>query len=398
MRRKAEQSTGKAARRRRYRKQGMALLAVVGMILGMTACGSSGSGNAASGQSGETGQNAAEKSGELPVLKVGLVTTGEVRPALVVAASELGYYEEEGVKVDFVTMEDVNSGLAALGQGKLNVVPYAVAPQLNQIAQGNNLVIFAGTASEGSSMVKGRGNEEIDFRDYNNWVGKKINFSTGDTTYTLLRKLLSDNGVDPDSVDWQEFTDETQVLEALKKGQLDAGFMTEEFLMIGEKSGLQEAFQLAEVLGSYVCCRQTADQDYYEANRDTYKNYIRAQIRALNDYVNDTPKVVQAVADYIEQDYSYVERYIATPNDVDTGSFVRFKNPVSPDPLYNKVKELWDSEIDAGNIVPAEGVSLKDHVDVSLVEEAANELIAKYPDNETYPAFLESVEKNNSDY
>lgn len=384
-----------------------ALILAAGIAASLAACGSGSTGSSQASAAGAVQtseaadgqtQDTKAEDGDLPVLKVGLVTTGAVRPALVVAANELGYYEEEGVKVEFVTIESTNSGLTALGQGKLNVVPYAVVPQLNQIAQGNNLVIFGGTASEGSSMVKGKGNEDVDFRDYNNWAGKKINYSSGNTTYTLLRQLLRTNGVDPDSVDWQEFTEESQVLEALKKGSLDAGFMTEEFTIVGEKAGLQEAFQLAEILGNYVCCRQTADREYYEANQDTYKKFLKAQIRTLNDYKNDTPKVIQAVADYIEQDYSYVERYIATPNDIDTGSFVKYKNPVSPDPLYNKVEELWDSEVAEGVITPKDGVELKDHVDVSLYEQAVKELIDEYPDDETYPAILESFEENNSSY
>lgn len=368
-------------------KRILAVLGTIALIGATTAC---------SGSKAEVA--GVKKTDSVEKVRIGLVTTGAVRPALVVAANELGYYAEEGLDVEFIPLDDSAQGIAALGTGKLEIWPYAVTPSLSQIAQGNDLVIFAGTATEGSSMVKGKGNEDVDFRDYQNWVGKDIAYSPTSTTHPLILKLLKDNGVNPDDINWVDISNEEQVLEALKKGSVDAGFLTEERLIVGQKSGLVEAFQLAEVLGNYVCCRQTANGTYFKEHRDTFKKIIRAQIRALRDYRDDTPKVVKAVSDYIDQDYEYVEHYIATPNPVATGAFAQYKNPVSPDPLYNKVEELYNAQIEAGFFTPAEGVDLKDHFDISLFEEAAKELIEEYPDDKAYQEILDLFYKNNSNY
>ncbi len=381
-------------------KKVISVLGIITMIAGITACGSN---TQASVQEdccdGKVEAVAGAKKDEtVDKLRIGLVTSGAVRPALVIAANELGYYADEGLEVEFIPLDDSTQGIAALGTGKLDVWPYAVTPSLSQIAQGNDLVIFAGTATEGSSMVKGKGNEDVDFRDYKNWVGKKISFQSSNTTYPLILNLLKENGVNPDDVDWVEIQGEEQVLEALKKGTVDAGFLTEERLIVGQKAGLVEAFQLAEVLGNFVCCRQTANQTYFNEHRDVFKKLIRAQIRALRDYRDDTPKVVEAVAKYIDQEYSYVEHYIATPNPVATGAFAQYKNPVSPDPLFNKVEELYNAQIDAGFITPAEGVNLKDHFDISLFEEAAKELVEEYPDDSAYSDILELFYTNNTNY
>lgn len=364
-------------------RRAIAVLGAITLMVGVAACGS---------QQEKKTTDAAVK------VKIGLVTSGAVRPALVVAANELGYYADEGLDVEFLPLDDSAAGIAALGTGKLDIWPYAVNPTLSQIAQGNDLVIFAGTATEGSSMVKGKGNEDVDFRDYNNWVGKKIAFNSTSTTYPLIIKLLEDNGIDPESIEWVEIANEENVLESLKKGQIDAGFLTEERKIVGEKAGLVEAFQLAEVLGNYVCCRQTANQTYFNEHRDVFKKVVKAQIRALRDYKYDTPKVIEAVANYIEQDYSYVENYIGTPNEVATGSYAAYKNPVSPDPLFNKVEELYNAQVEQGLITPVEGVNLRDHIDVPLFEEAAKELIEEYPDEPAYQEILDLYYETNTNY
>jgi NitT/TauT family transport system substrate-binding protein len=335
---------------------------------------------------------------ELPKVRIGIITAGAVRPALVIAAKELGYYEEEGVDVELVTIDSVPSALTAIASDKLDILPYAIVPSLSAIAQGGDYVIIGGTATEGSSLVKGKGNEDVDFRDFNNWVGKKIGYARTDTTITLLRNYIESTGFDTSQAEWVEIDDQNARLEALKKGTVDAAFLTQESLWVGEQAGLVEGFQLAEFLPNYICCRQTANLTRVNDNRDAYVKVLKAQIRAEYDYKNNTSKVIQAVADYIEQDYEYVEKYIATPNSIDTGGLVQYKNLVSPDPLYNKIAELYQVSLDTGVFEQVDGVNIKEHVDISLFKDAIDQLLKEYPDDETYKKILELYERDNSDY
>lgn len=335
---------------------------------------------------------------QLPKIRIGVITTGAVRPALVIAAKELGYYEEEGVDVELVAIDSVSSALTAIAADKLDILPYAIVPSLSAIAQGGNYTIIGGTASEGSSLVKGKGNEDVDFRNFDNWEGKKIGYNKTDTTITLLRGYIESTGFDTSKAEWVELDDENARREALKKGTIDAGFLTQEGLWVGEQAGLVEAFQIAEFLPNYICCRQTADTDRVNADRDTYVKVLKAQIRAQNDYKNDTEKVVKAVAGYIEQDDEYVRKYIATPNTINTGGLVQYKNPVSPDPLFNKIEQLYQVSLDSGVFEEKNGVNLKEHVDINLFKEAINELISENPNDATYAKILELYERDNSDY
>ncbi|MPM93682.1 hypothetical protein SDC9_140824 [bioreactor metagenome] len=105
------------------------------------------------------------------------------------------------------------------------------------------------------------------------------------------------------------------------------------------------------------------------------------------------------MAKYIEQDPEYVRQYIGTDNGIgDTGGLVQYKNLVSPDPLFNKVKALYDVSIRSGVFEEKTGVELKQHVDISVFEEAVSRLIAEYPDDATYRRILELYQKDNTDY
>jgi NitT/TauT family transport system substrate-binding protein len=335
---------------------------------------------------------------QLPKIRIGIITTGAVRPALVVAAKELGYYEEEGVDVELVAIDSVTSALTAIAADKLDILPYAIVPSLSAIAQGGNYTIIGGTASEGSTMVKGKGNEDVDFRNFNNWEGKKVGYKKTDTTIMLLQDYMESTGFDINKAEWIEIDDENATREALKKGTIDIASLTQEGFWVGEEAGLVEAFPIAEFLPNYICCRQTADTDRVKENRDAYVKVLKAQLRAQNDYKNNTDKVVKAVAKYIEQDDEYVRKYIATPSTLDNGGLVQFKNPVSPDPLFNKIEELYQVSKEAGVFEEKAGVNIKDHVDITLFKDAIDELISENPNDATYAKILELYERDNSNY
>jgi NitT/TauT family transport system substrate-binding protein len=343
-------------------------------------------------------QNSGASAKKLPKIRIGIITAGAVRPALEIAAYELGYYKQEGVNVQFVNIDSLQSALAAIATNKLDVLPYAIVPSLAAIGQGADDVIIGGTASEGSSLCKGKNDLNVDFRNLKNWIGKKIGYSKTDTTIILLQNYLKSKGLDLSKVDWVSIDDENSRLEALKKGTIDAGFLTQERLWVAEKAGLKEAFQLAEYLPNYICCRQTASLTRVKKNRKAYVALLRAQIRAERDYKIHTSKVYTAVAKYIGQSKTYVKNYIATPNTINTGGLVQFRNPVSPDPMYNKVKQLYQVSEQAGVFKQAKGVDLKKHVDITLFQDAINQLIKKNSKDATYKKIKQLFLAGSSEY
>ncbi|MCD7934172.1 MAG: ABC transporter substrate-binding protein [Oscillospiraceae bacterium] len=79
---------------------------------------------------------------------------GQIRTAINILASELGYYEEEGVNVEFVNA-DSTSALTAISTNKsdVDVLGTGIVPGLTFIANGADIVIFEGTAAEGGAII-----------------------------------------------------------------------------------------------------------------------------------------------------------------------------------------------------------------------------------------------------
>lgn len=342
---------------------------------------------------------AAGKSETVPTLKIGLIVQDAVRPALVVAAQSLGYYKEEGVNVEFVSIDTVNSGLAAVETRKVDIFPFS-ANALSSIAKGSNHVITGGVAVEGQSLVASKNNATTNFRDFTQWRGKKIGGSPSSMPIFLMFQYIDENepAIKRDDFEFLEFDDNNVLLEAIRKGTVDAGFLTTERVWLAEDSGLTEAFDLAEFLPNFICCRLTANIEGVKENRAAYVAVLRALLRAEHDYKNDTQKIVDAVVKYTEQKEQYVVRYIATEKNYDSGGLVNFRNPVSPDPLYNKLDELNKANIAAGKYTWQASVSLRDRVDLSIYEDAVNDLLARYPGDATYQRALALFAQNNSNY
>jgi NitT/TauT family transport system substrate-binding protein len=340
-----------------------------------------------------------ETGNELPTIKIGLIVQDAVRPALVVAAEELGYYKEEGVNVEFVSVDSVPSGIAAVGSGKVDLFPFSVMI-LSSIAKGGDGAIIAGTATEGSSLVAGKNSLDVDWTDWSQWKGKKIGATpTSPITYLLIKYIEDqDPNFDQDEVQWLEFDDNNVLLEALAKGEVDAGLLTTERVWLAEERGLKEAFDVAEFLPEFLCCRQQTTLTTIKEKRDALISVLRAQLRAEWDYKNDTEKVLQAVADYTTQDIEKITRYIGEPKNYYFTGLTNYRNPVSTNPMYNKIIQYDEVSIACGYYIPGEGVDLKDHIDLSLYEEAVNQLIKRNPDDETYKTILDIFKKDSSDY
>jgi NitT/TauT family transport system substrate-binding protein len=333
-----------------------------------------------------------------PVLKIGLIVQDAVRPALVVAAEKLGYYEEEGVDIEFVSIDTVNSGLAAVETRKIDIFPFS-ANAISSLAKGSNHVFVGGVAVEGTSLVASPGNRGTNFRDFSQWKGKKIGGNpTSIVTFQLLQFLKQNQNLYGDEFEFIQIDDNNVLLEAIKKGTVDAGFLTTERVWLAEEAGCVEAFDIAEYLPYYICCRLTANIKGVEENRAPYVAVLRALLRAERDYKEDTDKIVDAVTAYTGQKREYVVRYIATEKDYDGGGLVNFKNPVSPDPLFDKLEALNDANIAAGNYVWTAPFTLKDRVDLTIYQDAISELLERYPGDETYTKAFALFKKNNSNY
>ncbi|MCD8002117.1 MAG: ABC transporter substrate-binding protein, partial [Oscillospiraceae bacterium] len=112
---------------------------------------------------------------------------GQVRTAIMTLADELGYYTEEGVNVEFVN----SSGTEALtaittGNSDLDVLGTGIVPTLNFIANGSDLVIYAGTAAEGGCVISLPENVEY-YKDLEHYAGSRAVMVRNESAWVITR-------------------------------------------------------------------------------------------------------------------------------------------------------------------------------------------------------------------
>jgi NitT/TauT family transport system substrate-binding protein len=268
--------------------------------------------------------------------------------------------------------------------GKTDVQLNGVYQTLSHISQGTNVVIFAGTAAEGSTAIA-RSEDADRLRDLKNWKGVKVAHTRFNNADFVTRGKVRDAGVDIDTeVEYIAFDDTTLVVQAVAKGAADVAVVTNESLTMAKSIGLEIVFSVGEIAPMYVCCRHTGNKAAVEENRQTYVNLLIAELRALKVYREDQDKVIEIMTELSREDEEYVYNYLYSPES---------SSPLTLDPSLKKVKDLYTLLEGWGYVQP--GVKIEDSVDITIYKDALDEVIRRYPDDPLYKDLLEDYARNN---
>lgn len=331
--------------------------------------------------SGDAKDDATDK--ELTVLKVGMAGK-DIKTACVILAKELGYYEEEGLDVQFETVSNLNDGVTALSMNKLDVLPYGFVPSATFISQGTDVVIIGGTISEGSQAIV-KAEDKDAFKNLKNFKNKKIGFVRPETGQMIMKDQLRQVGLDiTKDVEFLPLDGFPAIAEAIKKGELDVGFVNSNYGYVAKQMGLEVAFDVGDYSPNFVCCRQTASRDTVDNKRDALVSFEIANLRAYETYLNDKEKTVKVLMDYSGQDKGYVDA--AMYNGVMIPNM---------DPSLNKIKEIYEIMKSNGDIDKDTEYDIKDYVDTSIYKDAVDEMITRGSDNTLYEKLAKEYEVNN---
>lgn len=313
----------------------------------------------------------------------------DIKIACIIVASELGYYQEEGVDVQFETISNLADGITAVSQEKLDVLPFGVIPSCTFVAQGSDVVVFGGTISEGSECVvlpENMGKYKIaeDFR------GKKIGCYRMETGHMVMKGVLREAGLDVNSdVSFIYLDSQQSIVEAVKKGEVDLGFVNSGFGYIAGKSGLNVAFHAADFSADFPCCRQTTNRAALTEKHDALVKFTIANIRAFDTLQKDKASSIEALVKYSGQDAQYVENVIYGTKSYDAAM------RISLDPNKNKVCEFYEIMKANGDIDANTPYQMEDHMDTEIYKTALEELMKRDKDNTAYQEMMEEFEANN---
>ena len=233
------------------------------------------------------------------------------------------------------------------------------------------MTIFGGQMSQGSGIIS-LADRVDEFKDFKNYKGKTlglVRMSTGDV---LFRSGLIEAGLEINKdVTIVELDSPATIIEAVKKGEIDAGGVWIPHIKNSELQGLKVAMLSGEVIPMHPCARQVSMTNTLIENKDTYERLSRALIRAYKFYEENHEETVDIMLDYIK-----IDRDILMSETYD-GNF-------SPNPNPGKARtiEFWETMKEIGYI--ESDMNFEKYVNQEIYSNALDSLLEENPNEAIY--------------
>lgn len=297
-----------------------------------------------------------------------------------------GFYEKEGLDVEFTYNNSNPDNIQALIEDKADLVGVGATAVLQYIDEGTDFVIIGGQMSLGETVyaLPERAEEFAELNE-ETLAGKKIGVTRMNTGDIAFRKILKDRGVDLSKIEFVELDSQATVTEAVLKGEVDLGINFLTYRQSAEAQGLVPVSQLdaEDEWPGFICCRLFTTREKLEANREAYVKAVKANIEAYELLQTDKDKAIEEALEGLEIEADVLEDEIYGYGHIG----------LSPNPDLKNTKEFYQAMVDIGYI---EGnVNIEDHIDVTVYEDALNELLEEDPDNEVYLALKAESEVTN---
>lgn len=370
-------------------KQTLAAALALTLLAGsLSGCGGKNAPSGAQEQPNDAGDNDAQQAYDLTAEENTIrfaLPAGQVRTAIITIADELGYYEEEGVNVEFVNTSGTEALTAITTNNKdLDVLGTGIVPSLNFIANGSDLVVYAGTAAEGGSIIARPENVER-YKDLENYAGVRAAMVRNESAWVITRARLLELGIDVDSIELVEVDSSTNVVQAVAKGEADVGFLPLEQANSLLQLGVEVVYAVGELDPNYVCCRQVTSRQKLEEKHDAFVRFTVANLRAWKYYTDEANResIVRLLAEVSGQSEEYVDNYL----------FVN-RTLLTLDPNESGIITFYQALGDTGYF-DTSAVDVADHIDTSVYAEALSQVLERYPGDEFYQDKLELYREYN---
>ncbi|MDO5688951.1 MAG: ABC transporter substrate-binding protein [Tissierellia bacterium] len=350
-------------------------------------------------------QMASETAGDTPAadesqtikLRIGAqATSGQVFQFI---AEEHGFNEEEGIDVEMIYLSNLSDAASALQAKQVDVLStYGTGGPLIQIANGQDYNMFAGYMIIGETPVYGK--PEAEYADLSSLKGKTIGITRGGTPDVVLKGVLYDAGFpftyagdviigeagDPDMITFIEYKKNTDVLQAISKGEVDFGATATGYQIQARELGLEVKMWPDDYWQNHSCCRMFAMNEFVSDNEEGLYRLLRSYLRA-EEYMQAN---MGEVSDLV------VENLDLTKETAD--SFVLSEHmKYDTDPFTDSVRLMWEKMANYGYLTKG-NVDIEDHIDSNIYKRALDSLINDYPDSQFFKDKLEQFNTNNKVY
>ncbi|MDR1185388.1 MAG: substrate-binding domain-containing protein [Coriobacteriales bacterium] len=315
----------------------------------------------------------------------------DIKIACIVVAYQLGLYKEENLDVTIETIASLSDGITAVSEDKLDVLPFGVIPTCTFVGQGvENVVVFGGTIAEGSEVIALPENKDsykapADFRS------KKIGFFPMETGHLVMQGLIADAGMDNEKdCEWIIQDSSASIMEGVRKGELDCGFVNSGYGYIAEQAGVSVALHVGDLKPDFPCCRQSTSLHSLEQKSSALVKFEVANLRAYEIIRNDKQRAIETIAEYSGQPAEYVESVIYGTDTYKAAMIVEM------DPYTTTVCDFYEVMKQTNNIPADTPYKMEDHVDTTIYRAALDEMISRGDDPELFNELDQTYQSHNA--
>ncbi len=301
-------------------------------------------------------------------------------------AKEKGFFEEEGLDVTLFLFNNSGEGMNAILAGRLDAGTFGTTAPLKFIANGSPFTMFGGQMENGGSGLVTKADRVNEFKSLKNFKGKRIATVRLSTADVVFRAALRRAGVDwKKDMTLLELESPGAVLEAVKKGTVDAGMVWSPHLKNCEKMGLKTALYTDTVEKDHSCCRQVALTGRLSEKPDDYVHFLRALIKAYRFYQTRKEETVDIIAKYVKVD-----------KDVLMEETYGGHCDSHPDPGRKGSVHFWENMRKVGYIEPGTNVDIDKHLNTDLYKKALDSILKEAPKDPVYQRLAKEYKLRNA--
>lgn len=240
------------------KKKIVSVLLVAAMAVSLVACGNSSKSDSSSKK---------ESSSESKETKKVTWAQGASGNVLVSIAKDQGYFDEVGVEVEEIPLDD--GQIEAVRTGQVDIASNSGTWEpVQSIASGDDLAIIGGFMLTGCMPVVAR--EDQEWNSPEDFLGSKM--ADSKSRYALFHELV-DEGHDLDKeITFTEYENDSEEIQAVLKGEIDyATIGTGRMYEVEHTDGLKIVTYCSDVTPNYSCCRMVARDSWVKENKETVK-------------------------------------------------------------------------------------------------------------------------------
>ncbi len=195
-----------------------------------------------------------------------------------------GYYEDEGLDVEIVSMTSASDGL---GTAKVQAAGDHIATLLVPSINGVKMTFTVGCQSGCKGLYVLASSDNTSTSDL---AGKAVAIpdGVGNSDQNIAMRFLGHDGVDVNTIDWKVVSTDA-VVQALQNGEIDGAVLSDQFAKSFVDDGtlrVVRSLTFDEDYQKEPCCILAFNSDFFSENPVTAKKFTRA-FRKASLWINE---------------------------------------------------------------------------------------------------------------